>query len=232
MTKQRTKALERFYVEQFLLLTGRSDSIEESERPDFMLCGSAGREGLEVTYVFKDAATFGSPTKRAERVRTAFLSAAAQDYYNAGGRPLVVRVSISATPSSELRRELVSALLRSQDLPLTVATRLSDAPDGLTIWATALPDTFPLYRRWLCVNDVVGWIHTLTSRQLAACIADKARALTAYRRAADRVSLLIVADRRFNSGRLQWVETGILVDGSGYDSVHLLIYPEEVHRIF
>lgn len=99
--EDRKKALERMYLESFLSLSGRFADIEPFERPDFLMTGSEGKYGVEVTLFFKDESESGSATKRNESDRTRFLGDLARFYYSAGGKPINVQAILPELPEKK-----------------------------------------------------------------------------------------------------------------------------------
>ena len=98
-------------------------------------------------------------------------------------------------------------------------------------YLTVLPAAVAECKRWSCVSDSVGWVAALTANVLSERIQSKREKLTLYRRRIEHMILLVVADQLTNAGRWRSSRAMPLVDGCGFDEVHLLMYPDSTQRI-
>jgi hypothetical protein len=66
----------------------------------------------------------------------------------------------------------------------------------------ALPSSFERYSRWVSVTDAVGWLRDVEAEDLQPAVDEKESKLQAYSSKYDKTILLLVADRRYRSGKL------------------------------
>jgi len=196
-----SKVLEQIYLHGFVEKHPQFHIVDESETresPDFLLRDATGVIGLEVTQVFRNDSDAGSPAKAAESRRQAYLGRLAFEYYSAHGRPLHVQAHLPDRPDTELSL-VVENLHAMRPAEPWGRSRFSVGHDTV-FHLTALPDEAGSYSKWICINNSVGWVGRLHSDLLASRIREKAPKLPTYRKAADRVALLLVADRTSESG--------------------------------
>lgn len=75
------------------------------------------------------------------------------------------------------------------------------------LYIRRLPDSCGQYRRWICINNSVGWVRSLDVGEILARIRVKASRLPSYKSAVDRVRLLLVVDRTHESSMFSWAPT-------------------------
>lgn len=231
-SRESQKSSERVYLQRFMALAGWDATVQDSESPDFLVRFPGSSTGVEVTELLKDEEPHvGSIAKLGEKRRARWLREVADEYYSAGGQPVLVKAlwadGLEVLPSPDLAsrfihtRESLSDWMRAQMF-------ISPAE---SYYLTALPEAAGEYSRWSCIGDIVGWIRPVSEGELATKIRSKSAKLPAYRRKVDRMVLLIVADRLTNAGRWCLTPSFTPIDGGGFDEVHLLLHPEETHRI-
>jgi hypothetical protein len=228
------KLRERTYLDAFLRLSRRKAKVIETERPDFVLVAGGSRTGVEVTEVLRRDEGAGSTLKRKELNNQRALTALATKYYEAGGRPLQLHLIKGPIPHEPQADAFVRELARVRESMAENEQRrdpFGDREDLGTLHVRALPDSFVRYNRWQFVDDVVGWVETLEPARLTRIIENKSRKLTAYRRGVAAVELLIVAEKLKNSGKWRLPDDFVPLDPRGFDAVHLLLHPDELHRV-
>ncbi|MCA8974899.1 MAG: hypothetical protein KDC98_09260 [Planctomycetes bacterium] len=227
-----SKIGERIYVEAFFARLNESYSIiEERESPDFLIACGGEQFGLEVVQMFRDQASVGksgSPAKSVESRRTKGLRQLAVDYYAADGLPLHLQASFS-DPTAVKRHGLVTRLKAARPSVPWARTTLEE--DGLTLHLVALPPEAGQYRRWVSIDNSMGWRGQVGLADVLPVIQDKAARLPTYRSAVARVELLIVVDGTRRSGMVRWDASQVLRSRHGFDAIHLYFHPEEVLRI-
>jgi hypothetical protein len=162
------------------------------------------------------------------------LAALARLYYRAGGLPLALKTSSVIPPEGPRAAALVARLVAARagmetNEELRVCADEDDERDPLHL--RALPDSFREYSRWEYLGDAAGQVHTLDPVLVEDVIIRKAKQLPHYRLALRDVQLLIVADRLYNSGRWQVPREFADLSRHGFDAVHLLLHPIEVHTV-
>jgi hypothetical protein len=227
-----SKVLEQIYLHGFVEKQPQFQIVDESatrESPDFLLRDATGVIGVEVTQVFRNDSDAGSPAKAAESRRQAYLGRLAAEYYAVHGRPLYVEANLPNRPDTELSSvvEKLHAMRPSEPWDWSHFSIGHDSVFNLT----ALPDEAGSYKKWICINNSVGWVGRLHSDLLAARIEEKAPKLPLYRTAADRVALLLVVDRTNESGMLQWPDGATPPSSAGFDAIFLYLYPREVFQL-
>jgi hypothetical protein len=230
----RQKSIERDYLDAYLRLTAQQAEVEHFERPDFILTNSSGRWGVEVTEVLQDSGPHGSLVRRDEQERARFLARLAKVYYAAGGRPVLLKLTLPRHPSANFADDLAGRMLAERTVVPEGEQRkcyLRPAVEEQPFYLTALTDEFPAYSRWLSIGDGVGWVRSVESATLNSIIATKAGKLAEYRMSVPRVVLLIVANRLLNSGKFQLSTELQTLDALGFEEVYLLVHPLTVHRL-
>ena len=228
------KDVERGFLARFLELTGQSVTIIDTERPDFVLVSGHERTGIEVTQVFRRGDVPGSKAAREVVPPHRALAALARLYYQAGGLPLALKtssvISLEGTQAAALVARLVAARAGMEtNEELAVYADEEHTRDPLHL--RALPESFKEYSRWEYTGNAAGPVHTLDLALVEDIIVRKAKQLPHYRRTLRDVHLLIVADRLYNSGRWQVPGDFAELPKRGFDAVHLLLHPVEVHTI-
>ncbi len=223
-----SKVLERNYVEGFLQRIGTGYlNLEERESPDFILSDGDGQFGLEVAQVFRDQGSAGSPSKAAESRRVQYLRRVASVYYSRSGLPVLVSADVPD------RFDVETGALADQlkaERPADPWARSQFTIRGATFHLVSLPPEAGQYRRWVCINNSVGWQGCLTANDVEPVISDKASKLTEYRKAILRVELLLVVDVTRTSGMVRWRDGTPFPGAQGFDAVHLYFHPDEARR--
>jgi hypothetical protein len=225
-----SKIQERVFVEGFLQKYSEAVTlIAERESPDFLMRDPNGEFGLEVAQFFRNTGVAGSPAKAAESRRMKYLRTLASAYYKAGGLPLLVKAILPDRPDFDS-----SALIErfQMERPIEPWERTSLVlSSNAEFHLTALPPRAGLYKRWLCINNSVGWVDSIRTDSLVPIIQAKAAKISDYRKVIGRIALLLVADRTHESGMLQWREDEPPPKPEGFDMVFLYIHPFEVVRL-
>jgi hypothetical protein len=245
MTKQAKKREERFFLDQFIVQTGRWQVVREGKppEPDFFVSDARGLLGVELTSVQKDAAPGESSAATArERNRAKFLRRAAEHYYTHGGTSIHVQAA-KLPPAGLDLEDLTRRLKESRECALATVDQVhefeitaNNDPDQLPIAEFRVraldPVQFPRYDRWQAVENSVGWVRQAPADFLVAAVRRKAEAkLPNYKTAVDRVALLIYADRTKSSGMIQLPPDARLADACGFVEVHLFLPPEQVLQL-
>ncbi|MFO0774066.1 MAG: hypothetical protein U0172_05305 [Nitrospiraceae bacterium] len=223
-----SKSVERMHAECAVKLLGKDWRLAEIEEPvDFEVHTSGASFGLEVTQVFVDGARNpSSSVKREESLNAKAIKKLADGYYGKGGRRVLAR--FGGPLQRIVADDLIAAMLNRQ--PSCENEQVSFSVGAVKVYLTALPEAVGDDRHWLCVSDRVGWVREATQRDLQPAVDRKAGKMESYRKKFQDVVLLLVADRIFNSGRLQ-VGEGLSVKNPGFKAIYFLSYPEAIIQV-
>lgn len=222
------KTGERIYVEVAAKLLGVDWQIIDIPEPlDFEIRTEDKVFGLEVRRVFRDREKrFGSPSKRVEAENQRAVSMFANAYYKMGGRP--VRAKFLGPICSSKMEAVVNRLLAA--CPSVSNGRKRLEVHGITVYLTALAPSGQGYRDWLYVASQVGWARRVTAEELQRAVDRKSENLRLYLKKYSTVDLLLVADRRCNSGNMKATD-GLVVCNPGFRAIYFLSHPEKVVQI-
>lgn len=224
-----SKELERFFVDGFLKSFPEFQFVTEREAPDFILQDTAGLIGLEVVQLFRDPSGSGSATKKIEARRQRVLADLATRYYADGGRPISVTALMQEASLGDLKR--LSTILRStrpDQAWAQVEVPIEEA--NAKLYVRALPDQAVGYSQWQCSTNSVGWVRPACRELVEPVVAGKAAKLASYRKAVERVALLLVVDSTRSSGMVEWPD-GLRLDRKGFEAVYLFPYPDSPIRV-
>ncbi|SOB95022.1 hypothetical protein [Thalassospira xiamenensis] len=234
MTRDKQKKSERQFVESTAkILELNWKIIDEGEKPDFIVEHLGAKFGLEVTEIFNGPKTRkGSAIrKRKEAHRISQLRTLQQVYEAETGVKLYLRFlrspannsrgNISDIELEEVHKALLAENLESKTFGFS---QMLDLPSGGKLQIT-------IYRHsdWVIINDQVGLVLQSPAEKIQAAIDDKIGNLECYKgRAGDDIRLLIVADRRNNSGKISIPENRLIeIDRKGFSTVYFLSHPYE-----
>ena len=230
----RRKDSERTFLQRFLALSRRSAQVIDSERPDFILVENDRRTGIELTEIAHRADPRHSSEARNDLRSHRALAALAALYYRAGGRPLMVRMSMAALPVGRDPAALVERLVSSRasmDVGSEARLLADEGDRRAPLDLRALPESFIGFSRWQFFEDVAEPARLLDQDRIIEAIVRKARHLPSYRQGVERVELLLVADRRHDASKWQLPDGFTSAPTHGFDAVHLLMHPYEVRRL-
>ena len=230
-----SKLLERIYLDSFLKsIDGNYSNIEERESPDFIIGSGSQSFGVEVTQIFKDRSRRGSKIKKDEAQREKFLIELAKEFYHRGGRPIALKSLILDLPNPSMTQGLLQNLVNeSHHLQLWERSKLcieSAFKKYAEFYITRLPDIIGEYSRWICMDNMIGWIQSLDKVLLEKTIQEKSVKIRKYHDVIDNVILLIVIDRIKQSGMMEWGAHEMCC-GCGFMSVYLHIFPFETYKV-
>ncbi|MFN3859645.1 MAG: hypothetical protein ACK4RV_18015 [Caulobacter sp.] len=224
MTRQRKKTVEAAFVEEAARLLGvRWEIQKHREHPDFVISDGSSFFGLELVQLFVDQGPRrgGSALKEAEAYRAKLLDKVRREYQARTGLILDVKVLGAVTPSNAT--EILEALLANDMSALDGSGPIKlRTPKGLKLFVSKA-----FHPTWRPLGDAVGWVRQDPSRLVQEIVRAKSLNLDRYRQAVGSdVRLLIVADRRANSGRAMFTSAPVL-DWCGFSAVYFLSYPDQ-----
>jgi hypothetical protein len=231
-----SKIQERIYLNWFLESVGWTDcAIEDKDPPDFLLHVQDRVIGVEVTNIYVDEKKKGSKRREQESYKQKQLRRLAQRYYEKTAVPILVKANMRACTSPIDLDQTVFSLLECAELRVWEEAKVeleTCSRGALLLYVRRLPKEFTRYARWICIDNQVGWVQELSNEIIMKAVKKKQDKLVKYRSVCEHTTLLLVADRTLNSGRLEWTgEPLSAVRDCGFDSVWVLIYPLKVHKV-
>ncbi len=228
-----SKAQERIFAEEAAkLLAANWELIDIPEPPDFEIRNDDETFGLEIRQVFVDVeTTHGSPLKKREADRQSVLRALAQKYYAEGGEPLHVKV-LGALRNNDVDG-IVEVLVRSRPKYVGPESLTNDAEvrvGSSKFFLKPLPDSFGNYSCWISIDNHVGWVKEIKAEDLQPAVDRKARQLPAYAAKYGKTILLLVADRRYRSGKLASCAS-VVLQNPGFHAIYFMSRLEFIARV-
>lgn len=209
----------------------RIDEVGES--PDLLVREDGQRFGLEVTEIHAGRVDKrrGSEIKMGESVIDGVLDALRRDYEAVAGVPL--KIEFLGDLALDNQRWVLSQLIACDfpnrkigdpvELDNDALLPLGEEQHRLRVWARRA-----FRPQWTSVDTTVGFVDFNPMPRITEAVTVKARNIAAYRaRAGHDVRLLIVADRRRNSGKLALRQNEGL-DLRGFSAVYFYSRPESV----
>jgi hypothetical protein len=240
MTRLKQKQCEIFYAECFSKDMNLNWIIEpapdEENWPD-LIVETCNQEifGLEVRNYFKDENSTGSSSKRNESHRQTLLRQLSSRYYEKRNRP--IHLKIGGIFSDQTIEKILDVLfgIRGNEWEVLEKEIISDEI-STRLLIRFLPDSMHNYSRWIYLDDNIGWVKSISDAEIEKLVKLKSKNVNKYKQNIDIVSLLIVADRISNSGRVQ-IEHKRNIHNYGFNKVYFYIYPSEAviyesHKLF
>lgn len=217
------KAQERLFAERASALLNAHWILQAGEGPDFHVTCSSGEFGLEVVQIFAGRRTRRGSRDTAQEARNDRLIAGARSAYETDRHDLL-SVRIVGPPSQECLSELAGALARLDTTKMALGeSRRIKLETGHTVYVTKGSRT-----GWVWITDRVGWIKRDGSELVQRAIKERTEKLHIYRsKDFGEVRLLVVADRRTNSGKILLADSHEL-DTGGFQAVYFLSYPDDL----
>jgi len=225
MPRQLKKHKEQSEAFQASLKLGEEWTLEPRESPDFIVTSAEQRFGLEVTDAYIGPKTKKGAVERAkESANHKWLTAIRRRYEAAGGVGLHVRYhgAVDKAAADELLQALLDARLET----VSQFARLDRFE--LTHGKAYVHTTPNVY--WMMLDDRVGWV-SQDGGYLQREIDLKAKKLAKYRAVCADIRLLVVANRIYNSGKLQ-LEDDFRPDLRGFDAVYFFSYPSSLTAFY
>lgn len=209
------KQHERFLLDRFLELQGISPTcIEESDPPDFLIDLEGRTVGVEVTELFIRSKKSGAHTQpqgepllqAAESITNLIVSKAWEIYFHAGKPPVQSTIWFSDRITLDKKKgdqiaELIANQIQTMSPQNSQAAVWRSSEDEnaenplsesvVLMHALGVPDR--RFARWTVARP--GLVATLTPKHIQEVIDKKAKKINSYKKKAEEVWLLIVADR-------------------------------------
>jgi len=226
MARSPQKEGERFFTEEAAKALGRDWCLgPDRERPDFIITEGKKQFGLEFTYLFTGPQDeHGSHRKRAESDTQKAVNALRAEFEKQDDTPLIVKFvgDMCRENVEEVIPALIELNISAKPFCHQDCFKVDKGPAKLSVYVTRA-----IHANWFYVNDRVGWVDRKPVDRITDAIEDKAKKLPRYREntGLDDIRLLIVADRRMNSGKLT-LEKSPALDLRGFQVVYFYSYPE------
>lgn len=223
------KRHEKFLLDRFLEHQGITPTrIDPGESPDFLVDIDGRTVGVEVTQLFikrcnsearllpeeKALLEAKEPTLQAiESITSSIVSKARRIYLDADNPPVHSQILFSSWIKPNIdnkKRDQVAKLIADQIQGMSLQnsevanwrSREDEKENPLSDWvifisAQRVPEL--RFARWSPTNNSVGFVSTLTPERLQEEIDKKASRISAYKKRAEEIWLLIVADRTRSS---------------------------------
>lgn len=228
MTHQ--KSLEMFYAKKTGELLGASWEVEPSPDevswPDLIVKTKLEQFGLEVREIYLEESSKGSTKKANEKNNLGNIKNLACAYY----KKKFPSIKVDLLGDMSHRDQLLDAIIREALRLSEFEQRRIEPYDGCVIYILRLPNQLGEYKRWNYVSDKVGWVSNIDKSVINRFIAEKAKNLAKYTIKIPEVSLLLVSNRIFNSGKAR-LGDDITYDTRGFKKVYYLSYPEAAWKL-
>jgi hypothetical protein len=224
------KIQERIYAEKAIELLKWKCQLNDIPEPlDFEVSDGVDTWGLEIRNVFKfERATKGSRDKEYESHTYRLLFNLAREYYAASGSPIRVQLRGASFLSTDHTGFLSALLDRQPGIP--GSQEILQLASGVTLYICDLPVSVERYSRWQLVDHHVGWVRPITQLEIQKAIDVKATRLPVYSAKYQRIDLLLVADRIFNSARMSLASEG-QINNPGFANIYFLSYPDDLQLL-
>lgn len=231
MTTDSQKEREMNYAIQLAEIMGKSWKIEfppnESEWPDLLINDGTEQFGLEIREITKDPETKkGSKRKANESRNLKKIQALAEGYYEISSVPLKVGILGEFDDGARIK----DALVKFANVSVDWANERIDLGHDLKIYVTRLPKEAGIYSRWGNVGDRSGWVRKVDSEFIRPFVSEKESRINKYKTHVKDVRLLLVADRTYSSGMLEFQEGSLKIEAA-FNEIYVLEYPDKVHLL-
>lgn len=227
MTRRRQKIEEKLYAECASALLCENWAIQEPDNeyewPDLLVKTATESFGLEVRKLYSDEDTNGSKLREYESSNIRLLRQTATIYYGNEAPPVKVQFYGHPDNPSQIADKLAMIV------PSMHTWEHKKVSRGYQQWmyVRRLPNECGQYCRWEVISDSVGWVSNIDQLVIQRAIQKKAANLAKYRKNIDDVRLLLVCDRRKNSGKYLFGNPGRL-ENAGFKHIYLLSFPDEI----
>lgn len=221
MARQLKKHKEQSEAFQASLKLGEEWELESHESPDFLVTSAGHRFGLEITEChIGPKGNKGATARAKESTNHNWLTEIRRRYEYAGGVGLNLRYRGQVGPiaAEELLQALHNARFETHK-PVDRFDRLDLTNGKAYVFRT-------LNAYWMMLDDRSGRVShdgSFLQREIDV----KAKKLLKYREVCADIRLLVVANRIYNSGKLE-LQDGFRPKLRGFDAVYFFSYPSSV----
>ena len=201
------KKREKFFLDRFLELQGISPAfIQPSDPPDFLIDLEGRKVGIEVTELFIRSYNLEAhPLQVIESVTNQIVSKAREIYFDSDNPPVLSTIVFSNRITPDSRRDEIAKLIADKIRKMNLSnSQVADwRPNENENEECVLSESVSLihtrrvpdlrFARWNVAR--AGLVAGLTPKHLQEVIDKKAEKISAYKKYAEEIWLLIVADR-------------------------------------
>lgn len=229
MTREIQKQTEILYAENLSKDMGYDWIVEvppnEDDWPDLLIKTAHDKFGLEVRDMYVDESRKGSIEKRDESFRRDLLSELSVKYYAEKNVPILL--NIRGPFNKDSVDKILEYLLTTEFQEwITIEHDIIINSKKTTLFIERLPSSFGDYSYWKCMDDSFGWVERITEDKIEMIIKEKSLNIDKYKKNVSNVSLLIVSNRIYNSGKLL-LEKSRKVNTYGFGKVFFYMHPLE-----
>jgi len=230
MTTDAQKEMEVYFAEKAAENLGEiwivKPSPDEKEWPDLLVTHESKEFGLEVRELYPDESRKGSKKRAIESRNHQAINSIAEKYYEISEN--TIKVDFLGNIENE---DAILSELKTVESDLGDFEHVRFEPyRGLVVHVTKLPSKLGKYKRWAYVSDEVGWVGELTNEKIQEKVNEKSKEIEKYSKNLSDVRLLLVCNRRLNSGKFTYAPSGA-IDCGGFKEIYFLSYPDSVFRI-
>ena len=197
----------------------------EVDWPDLLINPSKDAFGLEVRDFYVDEDRKGSIVKKGESYRQKLLSDLSVKYYKKKSVPILLDIRGPFDKDSVV--EILDYLLSTEFQEGSIMEHdISIKGNKTTLFVERLNSSFANYSYWKYMNDTIGWVERIKDEDIEKIVKEKSVNIHRYKKNVNNISLLIVANRINNSGKLL-LEKRCNINTYGFNKVFFYMHPLE-----
>ena len=230
MTRERQKQYEILYAESLAKDRGYAWKVEvppnEDDWPDLLIKTSNDIFGREVRNIYVDDHRKGSFERKDESFRQKLLNELSGKYYAKKNVP--IQLSIRGPFDKDSVDKILDYLLSTEfQEGRIIKHNIIIKANKTRLFDEKMPSSFVNYNRWVYMNDNIGWVERITDEVVENIAKEKSFNINKYKKNIKNISLLIVSNRRNNSGKIH-LEKSRNINTYGFKKVYFYMYPLEV----
>lgn len=229
MTRERQKQYEILYAESLANAMGYAWKVEvppdEENWPDLLIKTSNDIFGLEVGNIYVDKNRKGSVEREDESFRQKLLNELSGKYYAKKNAP--IRLDIRGLFDKDSIDKILDYLLSTEFQERCIIEHdiiIKGKKTRLFVEKMPSSKEFVNYNNWKYMNDSIGWVERIRDEVVENIAKEKSLKIYKHKKNIKNISLLIVANRIKNSGKIQLKKSGN-INTYGFKKVYFYMYP-------